>query len=587
MKGKRLSQSCFSLAILACCCILFAKVVARETISISSVSATAAVSTTSTRKIVSLPFLRWRAGAFGSSNQDDSSTSTSTADNHDDRTGRKGKKRKRCNGHTNGRSNINDAKVEEYVAAMRERDAGHDPSYCVSQTEMDSNQDGDTTDGSSDTSRPMEDTGSTPTKNQETDNAEDSVVGVKSHKKSNAVGDPDGSDDDDDDDDSDDENDSPSEYSEEWEEMEETFDQFANEIFEPQVEVEVEMVEEEEILDHREQNGGSSRSGIVATKGGGGVGVRLGRIANRRKNNRRKPSALKPSYDQSRLLSAWTPFVYFPPTPSALNFLSNNARILDASSKNRLDRRTLYAGLLLEWGATNTKLSSSTRKFLPASSSQALQAALSIATQPAWRQSAPRTSGIRLYQDGEKTKGSTLGMQETIAMALAHSLGCGMLILDDHVINKVRHQMANCGLSDGEMKPAALIKSLLSLATEGQLNDGENSGSISACMKRDILLGLDDPYDERAIISCDDMSMWEKEWKKDLQDGSLSKMSSKPLPLLIFIRTNTSTNLLKSKSAMELLIHECASNDSIHLVTLGKGIDATTSSLPKEEIEFA
>ena len=48
-----------------------------------------------------------------------------------------------------------------------------------------------------------------------------------------------------------------------------------------------------------------------------------------------------------------------------------------------------------------------------------------------------------------------------------------MLILDDHVINKVRHQMANCGLSDGEMKPASLIKSMLSLATEGKLKEGK------------------------------------------------------------------------------------------------------------------
>jgi hypothetical protein len=271
---------------------------------------------------------------------------------------------------------------------------------------------------------------------QESGSEESSVVGVKSHKKSNAVGDPDDDDDDDDgdisdddedddddnvddidDDDIDDENDSQSEYSEEWEEIEETFDQYTdNNMFEPQVEVGVEMVEEEGIVDHRHMK--------AKTKGGGGVGVgvRLGRIANRRKNNRRKTEKTEtlkpPSYDQARLLRAWNPFVYLPPTPSALSFLSDNARLLDSSSKNRLDRRTLYAGLLLEWGATDSKLSSSTRKFLPAESSQALQAALSLATQPQWRKSTPRTSGIRLYSDDENAKGSTLGMQETIAMSL-------------------------------------------------------------------------------------------------------------------------------------------------------------------------
>jgi len=161
-----------------------------------------------------------------------------------------------------------------------------------------------------------------------------------------------------------------------------------------------------------------------------------------------------------------------------------------------------------------------------------------------------------------------------------------MLILDDHVINKVRHQMANCGLSEEAMKPAALVQSLLSLAREGKLKQMSHSGSISSCMKRDLLLGLDDPYDERAALSCDDMSMWEEEWKKgkDDQTQSSSQKHEKSLPLLVFIRTNTSTNLLKSKSVMELLIQECTSNDSIHLVTLGKGIDATTASLPKDAV---
>jgi SpoVK/Ycf46/Vps4 family AAA+-type ATPase len=181
-----------------------------------------------------------------------------------------------------------------------------------------------------------------------------------------------------------------------------------------------------------------------------------------------------------------------------------------------------------------------------------------------------------------------------------------MLILDDHVINKVRHQMSNCGFSDDAIKPAALLQSLLALAKEGKLRPGANAGSISACMKRDLMLGLDDPYDERAAISCDDMLVWEDEWKKGLvslppapkeegeeggpsvkDDHDEKRQPDKPLPLLIFIRTNSSTNLLKSKSAMELLIQECTSNDSIHLVTLGKGIDAHTASLPKEVFQDA
>lgn len=163
-------------------------------------------------------------------------------------------------------------------------------------------------------------------------------------------------------------------------------------------------------------------------------------------------------------------------------------------------------------------------------------------------------------------------------------MGCGLLILDDYVLNKVRHDMIQQGLSDEAIKPAVLIQSLLAMAKEGRLSPSKDAGFISDCMKRDLALGLDDPYDERATISCAEMEVWEEEWSKARKADATTdcKKSDKPLPLLIFIRTSTSKSLLKSKSAMELLIRECTSDDGIHLVTLGKGVDATTSILPRE-----
>ncbi len=164
-------------------------------------------------------------------------------------------------------------------------------------------------------------------------------------------------------------------------------------------------------------------------------------------------------------------------------------------------------------------------------------------------------------------------------------MGCGLLILDDHVLNKVRHEMIQQGMSDDAIKPAVLLQSLLSLAKEGKLQPNKEAGSISACMKRDLALGLDDQYDERATTSCAEMEAWEEEWIQEFEsDEGDDKKKEKPLPLLIFIRTGTSTSLLKSKSAMELLIQECTSEDSIHLISLGKGVDATTSTLPRELI---
>ena len=126
---------------------------------------------------------------------------------------------------------------------------------------------------------------------------------------------------------------------------------------------------------------------------------------------------------------------------------------MDGASKLRLDRRTLYAGLLMEWATTN-QLSkkkknshqqdntrnnnaaavTSFRKFLTTSTSQSLQAALALATQPKWRRSISRPNGLRLYNvvennnNNDKSSGNngnsnngrpcTLAMQETIAMAL-------------------------------------------------------------------------------------------------------------------------------------------------------------------------
>jgi hypothetical protein len=305
------------------------------------------------------------------------------------------------------KSNTNETVVKEYVAAMKEKDG---------QNRQEDQEDipSPTTDVATSNSPAAEEAAPKP-EGGENDNSDPAIVGVKSHKKSNAVGDPDGDDDDDD------SEDSLSEYSEEWEDLEGEFDGFVEGlVVDTQVQVEVEVVEEEGQDDET--------SSFPTSTGGGGVGVRLGRMTNRRRNNRKdnhnngwrssSTRTSKLSHDQKLLLEAWAPQIYFPPTPSALTYLSDNARLLDSSSKNRLDRRTLYAGLLLEWGCTDSKLVSSTRKFLPSPASQALQAALSMATQPQWRQSAPRTSGIRLYQDEENLKMSTLGMQETVAMAL-------------------------------------------------------------------------------------------------------------------------------------------------------------------------
>ena len=286
--------------------------------------------------------------------------------------------------------------VEDYVTKMKKKDREtDDPESSEEAADASSN-------------NPAASETIAPDNDDDNDN-DPAIVGVKSHgsssKKSNAVGDPDDDDDDDDDDDQ------LSEFSD-WEEIQ-------DHSFEPQVQVQVELVGEEETISNSNNNGG-----------GVGVKVTSNRASGRRKNKWRSSSSSSAqkqlSHDQTRLLQAWMPHVYFPPTLDALSYLDTNARLLDAGSKSRLDRRTLYAALMLEWGSTTgsgTKSSSGTRKFLPSPTSQALQAALSMATQPQWRLSSPGMNGIRLYAPDQETsgKGTTLGMQETVAMALVRN----------------------------------------------------------------------------------------------------------------------------------------------------------------------
>ena len=266
------------------------------------------------------------------------------------------------------------------------------------------------------------------------------VVGVKSHhsnKKSNAVGDPDGegsSDDEDDD-----------EELSDWDLLdggEFTVDegQQPSEMgVMEHMHLAVEYVSDEQQQQQQQQDdedGEETEEGRSRT--GGGVGIRLGqRFKNHRlnssnnNNNNNHPKSstpAKPETLERHLLAAWQPHVYMPLSPEGgTTYLNDHARTMDGDGKTRLDRRTLYAGLLLEWhssGGSGIKNHSSSsikayRKFLEKTTSQALLAALSLATQPAWRKSLPRPSGIRLYNNEEDSiKGCTLAMQESIAMAL-------------------------------------------------------------------------------------------------------------------------------------------------------------------------
>jgi len=217
----------------------------------------------------------------------------------------------------------------------------------------------------------------------------------------------------------------------------------------------------------------------------------------------------------------------------------------------------------------------------------------------------------------KNAKSTTLGMQETIGVALAHSYNCGFVLLDDVSLESVQESLIqnenlNLDYNSSEVKFCSLIHNLIRLANEGKLprtlgcsssgvgggsnvgGNGKkkntwNGGRISTRMERDLALGLDDPNDELAVESMKLMKHDENAWmelnESDYNDGDSnadagSDTSSNPLPLVLFLRTDASPNLLKSKSTVDRLARECVSEDSIHLLMLGKGIDATTVQLP-------
>jgi ATPase family AAA domain-containing protein 1 len=296
------------------------------------------------------------------------------------------------------------------------------------------------------------------------------------------------------------------------------------------------------------------------------------------------------------LIDAFHPLLYPPPPESIIEKIDKQQ--IDIASRRRLDRRVLYESLLLE--LANTPIAK--RKYLDQHTVRSIKGSLSLACQPDWRRHMDGDwyqRGIRLYETMEEKESSsphyeddededkepiecTLAMQETVAMAFAHSLNCGLVLLDDIGLEGVRqtlvqHESLGFNPNSSELRNVSLIGHLIRLANEGKFHPSF-IGKISSRMERDIALGLDDPHDQLAIESMKFMRSDEKTWTEILHSESAKTRA--PLPLVLFIRTDSSPNLLKSKSAVDYLARECLNEGSIHMLMLGKGIDATTVSLP-------
>jgi hypothetical protein len=311
------------------------------------------------------------------------------------------------------------------------------------------------------------------------------------------------------------------------------------------------------------------------------------------------------SYLDKALVDAFQPLIYSPPPEQVFHKLSESTSAIDVASRRRLDRRVLYESLLLE--LENAPVAK--RRYLDQHVVRTIKGAISLACQPRWRKHMDGNwycRGIRLYDTPEESEDTnpqnpymgdeedeesqvresveaTMAMQETVAMAFAHSLNCGLVLLDDVGFEGVRQALINdphlkLDEKSVELKSMVLLNHLIRLANEGKLRN-KTTGKISSRMERDLALGLDDPFDELAIESMKLMRNEERTWMELIPADESDP--DKALPLVLFLRVNAASNLLKSKSFVDRLARESVSDDSIHVLVMGKGIDATTVNLPQ------
>lgn len=243
----------------------------------------------------------------------------------------------------------------------------------------------------------------------------------------------------------------------------------------------------------------------------------------------------------------------------------SNAMRLDVESKRKLDRRGLYRALLLEIVSSKSGSMDESeededtplhgpvkgRRYINDDILYKLKAAISLASQPKWRQhsraskSSKKTLaslGVSFFDsngemkpklDDDETSSSgnhlaTQSMQEIVTMALAHCYNCGFIILDDNILSTIRNNVGD------EVKNSDILRELFALTHDNILIPNINP-----------LTKIDEDAD---IIEAE----------------SLAK------PIVVFLRTDGCGNLLKSKICVDILQKECLSENSQNLVVLGR-----------------
>eukprot|EP00520_Triparma_pacifica_P017188 CAMPEP_0118646488 /NCGR_PEP_ID=MMETSP0785-20121206/8084_1 /TAXON_ID=91992 /ORGANISM="Bolidomonas pacifica, Strain CCMP 1866" /LENGTH=1321 /DNA_ID=CAMNT_0006538487 /DNA_START=131 /DNA_END=4093 /DNA_ORIENTATION=- len=286
-----------------------------------------------------------------------------------------------------------------------------------------------------------------------------------------------------------------------------------------------------------------------------------------------------------QLCSAIASQTYLPPSS-----LPVSAKTANAESLRRLDRRTLYNSIFHELSsikgnqtATQGAMSSmGGSKWLPPTISRSLKAAAALSTTPGWRSHitagaaagafkkiASSTSSLSVSPESFATSRcirldgpsntATASMQETVAMALAHTFGCSYITLDNTMLSNIRRKLLldhALPVDSPILKTSKLVELILKVVKGGEFQPSE-------CGKLSSLMALDTQA-EGDISSKESLSS-QVESETTLQFS----LSSSPNPVVIYIPAHSASSVLRSKSSVEMLSNEATDPTSTTLLVLG------------------
>jgi len=173
---------------------------------------------------------------------------------------------------------------------------------------------------------------------------------------------------------------------------------------------------------------------------------------------------------------------------------------------------------------------------------------------------------------------ATCAMQETVAMALAHSYGFGFVVLDNSILTNVRNRLLQTNLFEVDspaLKTSALVAFLCRSAKQiTTVDDKFASATLSTLLAKDATTEGPGVPGKAAAASAASQLQLESSllFPSDpfpSDPTSTSTSTSTPPPPLIFLPPHSSSSILRSKTSIDLLTKELSDPSTTNLLILG------------------